>query len=106
MLYAWSGYGVLSKVFSVMLVVSYDISDDKLRARFAKMLTSNGAIRLQYSVYEVNNTKRVMENLKLKIDCFAKEFTGGDSVIVFDVANVNLQKYGNAIHRDVDIFYF
>lgn len=89
-----------------MLVVSYDISDDKLRTRFAKMLTSNGAIRLQYSVYEVNNTKRVMENLKLKIDSFAKEFTGADSVIVFDVANVNLQKYGNAIHRDADIFYF
>jgi CRISPR-associated protein Cas2 len=89
-----------------MLVVSYDISDDKLRTRFAKMLTKNGAIRLQYSVYEVNNTKRVMDNLKLKIDSFAKEFTGGDSVIVFDVANVNLQKYGNAIHRDVDIFYF
>mgnify|MGYP003530247943 FL=1 len=47
-----------------------------------------------------------MENLKLKIDSFAKEFTGGDSVIVFDVVNVNLQKYGNAIHRDADIFYF
>lgn len=29
-----------------MLVVSYDISDDKLRTRFAKMLTKNGAIRL------------------------------------------------------------
>lgn len=89
-----------------MLVVSYDIADDKLRNRFSKMLTKNGAIRLQYSVYELNNTKRVMDNLMVKIDYYAKMFGGADSVIVFDVANVNLKKYGNAIHRDEDIVYF
>ena len=88
-----------------MLVVSYDISDTKLRARFAKMLTKNGAIRLQLSVYEVNNTNRVLENLMLKIDQFAAKFDGGDSVIVFDVSGVKLKKYGNAIHRDTDIVY-
>ena len=37
---------------------------------------------------------------------FAKHFDGGDSVIVFDVTNENLKKYGNAIHRDTDIVYF
>lgn len=89
-----------------MLVVSYDISDTKLRAKFSKMLTKNGAIRLQYSVYEVNNTQRIIDNLMVKIDDFAKKFTGGDSVIIFDVATVKLTKYGNAIHRDVDIVYF
>ena len=88
-----------------MLVVSYDIIDTKLRARFAKMLTKNGAIRLQFSVYEVNNTNRVLENLMLKIDQFATKFDGGDSVIVFDVSGVKLKKYGNAIHRDTDIVY-
>ncbi len=89
-----------------MLVVSYDIADDKLRNQFSKMLTKNGAIRLQYSVYEINNTKRVMDNLIIKIDSFAKKFDGADSVIIFDVANVNLKKYGNAIHRDKDVVYF
>ena len=88
-----------------MLVVSYDISDSKLRARFAKMLTKNGAIRLQYSVYEVNNTNRVLDNLMLKIDQFASKFDGGDSVIVFDVSDVKLKKYGRAIHIDKDIVY-
>ena len=82
------------------------IADDKLRNRFSRMLTKNGAIRLQYSVYELNNTKRVMDNLMVKIDYYAKMFGGADSVIVFDVANVNLKKYGNAIHRDKDIVYF
>ncbi len=88
-----------------MLVVSYDIHNDKLRTQFTKMLTTNGAIRLQFSVYEVHNTKRIMDNLMLKIDSFAKQFDGGDSVIIFDVADVKLKKYGNAIHRDQDIVF-
>lgn len=88
-----------------MLVVSYDIHDTKLRTRFSKMLTRNGAIRLQFSVYEVNNTKRVLDNLMIKIEQFAKEFSGADSVIIFDVSEVKLKKYGNAIHRDTDIIY-
>lgn len=88
-----------------MIVVSYDIADDKLRSRFSKMLTKNGAVRLQYSVYELVNTKRVVDNLMLKIDVFSKHFTGADSVVVFDVSNENLKKYGNAIHRDQDVVY-
>lgn len=88
-----------------MLVVSYDISDTKLRSRFSKMLTKNGAIRLQYSVYEVNNTNRILDNLMVKIDQFANEFDGSDSVIVFDMSCVKMRKYGNAIHRDTDIVY-
>lgn len=89
-----------------MLVISYDICDDKLRTKFAKMLTKNGAIRLQLSVYEVNNTNRVLDNLLVLIDDFAKKFDGSDSVIIFDVSAVKLTKYGNAIHRDSDIVYF
>lgn len=88
-----------------MIVISYDIADDKLRAKFSRLLTKNGAIRLQYSVYEVNNTNRVIENLKLKIDDFAKKFDFDDSVIIFDVSSVKLKKYGNAIHRDEDIVF-
>lgn len=88
-----------------MIVVSYDIADDKLRYRFSKMLTKNGAVRLQYSVYELVNTKRVVDNLVLKIDAFSKYFTAADSVVVFDVSKENIKKYGNAIHRDQDVVY-
>ena len=90
-----------------MLVVSYDIKDDKLRTKFSKMLTKNGAVRLQYSVYEINNTERVMNNLMVIIENeYVPKFDGGDSVIIFDVSAVKLKKYGNAIHRDKDIVYF
>lgn len=89
-----------------MLLISYDIQNDKIRTKFAKMLTKNGAVRLQYSVYEVNNTDRVLNNLRIMIEeKFAKMFEGGDSVIIFDVSGVKLKKYGNAIHRDTDIVY-
>lgn len=90
-----------------MLVISYDIKNDKLRTHFSKKLTKHGAVRLQYSVYEVNNTNRVLDNLVVMIEeLFAKKFGGDDSVIIFDVSSVKLRKYGNAVHRDVDIVYF
>ena len=89
-----------------MKIVSYDISDNKMRTRFSKMLTKYGAIKLQYSVYEVVNTKRIMDNLLLKIETFSKHFDMDDSVIVFDVDADKLIKYGNAIHRDQPVIYF
>ena len=90
-----------------MIIISYDIQDDKLRTRFSKMLSKNGAIRLQYSVYEVNNTKRVIDNIIIKIEgIFAKEFSGADSVVIFIADSDKLIKYGNAIHRDTDVVYF
>lgn len=90
-----------------MYIISYDICNDKLRNQFAKTLTKNGAIRLQYSVYEVNNSKRLLDNLIIKIESlFAKKFSGGDSVIIFNVSSNNVLKFGNAIHRDQEVSYF
>ena len=90
-----------------MLVVSYDISDDKLRTKFAKTLGKHGAVRLQFSVYEVNNTQRVRDILKIKIESYyAKKFGGGDSIFIFETDEKKAVKYGNAIHRDQDLIYF
>ena len=88
-----------------MLIVSYDISDDKIRNRFVRMLTKQGAIRLQFSVYEVHNTQRIVENLKIKIEAFTKYFTMSDSVIIFEADTNKLIKYGHAIHRDKPIVF-
>lgn len=89
-----------------MIIVSYDIADDLMRGRFQRMLTKHGAIRLQYSVYEVINTQRVIDNMKVKIERFAKHFTSDDSVVIFDIDVDNLIKYGNVIHRDKPIVFF
>ncbi len=89
-----------------MIIISYDISDDKMRTNFSKMLKKHGAIRLQFSVYEAVNTKRIIENLVAKIESYSKHFTADDSVIIFDVDVDKLTKYGCAIHRDQPIVYF
>lgn len=89
-----------------MIVVSYDISDDKMCTNFTKMLKSHGAIRLQFSVYEVRNTKRIVDNIVAKIEAYSKYFTPDDSVVIFEVTTEKLTKYGNAIHRDQDIVFF
>lgn len=87
-----------------MIIISYDIHDDLLRNRFAKMITKHGAIRLQYSVYEIRNSKRVLDNIRIKIEhYFSPLFSGTDSVMLFSVEDNNIEKYGNAIHRDKDL---
>lgn len=89
-----------------MIIISYDIKDNKLRTRFSKMLMRHGAIRLQFSVYEVNNTRRVIDNIKMQItEWYGHLFTPADSVVIFEVAGQNILKFGNAIHRDQDIVY-
>lgn len=90
-----------------MLIISYDISDDKLRTKFSKMLTKQGAIRLQFSVYEVNNSKRIIDNIIVRIEGdYSKKFSGADSIMIFSADNQKVVKYGNAIHRDQDLIYF
>lgn len=89
-----------------MIIISYDIKNDKLRTKFAKMLRSQGAIRLQFSVYEVNNTQRVIDNIKTNIvGTYSKLFTGADSVMIFNASKDSVEKFGNAIHRDADVVY-
>ena len=87
-----------------MIIISYDLSDQKLRTKFSKFLMKSGGIRLQYSVYEFNNTNRMIENLKEKIrNKFCPLFCQDDSVVVFSAANDKVEKYGNAIYRDKDL---
>jgi len=90
-----------------MLVISYDISNNKLRAKFSKMLEKNGGIRLQFSVFELKYTPRIMENVKFLIEArFSKKFEGGDSVLIFTTDEKTTIKYGNAIHRDKPLVFF
>ena len=90
-----------------MIVISYDIKDNKLRSQFSKLIQSNGAIRLQYSVYEVVSTQRLFDNLVVLVEEFCRKFiTGSDSILIFDVNQIKIRKYGSSIHRDQDVVYF
>ena len=87
-----------------MLLVSYDISDNKLRTKFAKYLKKFG-FRLQYSVFQVTNSKRVLENISAEIkNNFGREFEQKDSVIIFHLSK-QCKKYcfGYAKNDDNDL---
>jgi len=89
-----------------MLIISYDIKDTKLRTKFSKMLQKNGCIRLQMSVYEFNNTNRLINNIRENIkNVFAQKFTPEDSVLIFHAPNDKVEKYGSAIHLDHDAVF-
>lgn len=63
-----------------MIIISYDISDDKKRTRFAKYLQRFGH-RIQYSVFEIDNSQRMLHNIMQDIENkFMKRFDQSDSV--------------------------
>ena len=89
-----------------MLVVSYDISNDKLRTRLAKFLSKFG-YRLQYSVFQIRNSERMLNNITLEIEGrFAKQFTPSDSVIIFVFSKTcKVVKFGYARNDDEEIIF-
>lgn len=88
-----------------MLLVSYDISNDKVRTKFAKFLSKFG-FRLQYSVFEIDNSETVLKNIETEIEnIYVKSFTEEDSVIIFDMsATCKKTCYGYAKNEETDVF--
>ncbi len=80
-----------------MLLVAYDISDDKLRTRFAKTLGKYG-YRLQYSIFEIRNSDRMLENICIEIESeFEPHFQQTDSVMIFRLSKqCKITRYGYA----------
>ncbi len=87
-----------------MLIVAYDISDNKLRTRFAKFLSKFG-YRLQYSIFEIKNSKRILSIVEAEIKAdFEKEFKQTDTVMIFNLSKqCTITKYGYAKNDDEDL---
>lgn len=88
-----------------MLLISYDISNDKLRTKFAKYLSKFG-FRLQYSVFEIRNSETVLKNIETEIqNTYAKLFTEEDSIIILKLSET-CQKicYGYAKNEEKEVF--
>jgi CRISPR-associated protein Cas2 len=87
-----------------MLVIAYDIANDKLRTKFSKYLSKFGR-RIQYSIFEIKNSSRLLKQIQIKIEHhFHKKFTQSDSIIVFDLsANCKISKFGYAQNDEKDL---
>jgi CRISPR-associated protein Cas2 len=87
-----------------MIILSYDIKEDSLRTEFSKFILQYGR-RLQYSVYEIRNSKRLLEIIKLEIkDKFEDKFTQSDSVFIFEIKNNDdIIRFGYAKNEENDL---
>ncbi|MGI6204707.1 MAG: CRISPR-associated endonuclease Cas2 [Anaerovoracaceae bacterium] len=88
-----------------MLLVSYDISDNKLRTRFAKFLKKFG-YRLQYSVFQIDNSERMLSIINEEIkNNFEKQFSESDSVIIIRLnPRCEITRYGYAKNEEENYF--
>lgn len=86
-----------------MIIISYDITSDKLRTKFTKFIQKYG-YRLQFSVYEITNSKRMLKNIMCEItNNFEKKFSQNDSVIIIETSETcKITKWGYAKNDDND----
>lgn len=86
-----------------MIILSYDIADDKLRNRFSKYILRFGH-RIQYSVYEIDNSPQLLENIIQDINnIYGKKFGQEDSVYIFRLSQTcKIIRLGYAQNEDRD----
>ena len=84
-----------------MVIISYDIQDNKLRTKFNKYIKRFG-YRLQYSVYEIENSDTVLDNIIADITGkFEKKFSEHDSIIIFKLSKMcEIKRFGYAKHDE------
>jgi len=86
-----------------MIILTYDIQDTNLRNRFSKFLLSYG-VRLQFSVYEIENSQRILDLVICEIkNNFEKEFSQSDSVLIFKVDSKKIIRMGYAKNEEDDL---
>lgn len=87
-----------------MIIISYDISSNKIRARFNKYIRKYGFM-LQYSVYEISNSEGMLDKIMWDIENrWEKIFDESDSVIIIKTGkSCKITKYGYARHDEDDI---
>lgn len=92
-----------------MFIVSYDFKDDKRRGEFSKFLKKFGR-RIQYSVFEIRNSQRILDNIIKNIDMkYAPNFTKADSIVIFSVCDgckKKIRRYGYAENEEKEVLFF
>ncbi|MDY4743327.1 MAG: CRISPR-associated endonuclease Cas2 [Lachnospira sp.] len=93
----------IKMIFSYMCKDTKDISNDKLRTRFSKYLSRFGH-RLQYSVFEIDNSPRIIDNIVNDLkNKYEKSFGQEDSVIIFKLSSsCEVLRFGYAKNDEKD----
>ena len=68
-----------------MIIISYDISNDKLRTKFSKFLTKYG-VKVQLSIVLIENETKVYDKIVLTIKkTYLKKLKATDSIMIHPV---------------------
>lgn len=86
-----------------MIIISYDISDNKTRAKFSKYIRRFGH-KMQFSVYEIDNSPRVLGNIMADINStFMPKFKETDSILIINLTeSCEIIRMGYAEHEEDD----
>ncbi len=91
-----------------MLIVSYDIHNNKVRTHFSKFLKRYGR-RLQLSVFELKNSDRVMSIILTEIEkLFSKSFDNEDSILIIEICEwckKKITRYGYAVNEEEELLF-
>jgi len=92
-----------------MIIIAYDFSNDKVRTQFSKFIQKFGR-KIQYSVYEVRNSSRILQNILKEIELvYKKKFEGADSILIFQICEGDKKKiarYGYAANEEKEVVVF
>jgi CRISPR-associated endonuclease Cas2 len=92
-----------------MIIISYDFSNDKKRAKFAKFLKQYGN-KIQYSVYQIKNSQRLLNIIMTEIELrYKKTFDNTDSILIIRICagcQKKIVRYGSAVHEESEVVYF
>ena len=92
-----------------MLLISYDITSDKTRTQFSKFLKKFGR-RLQYSVFEIKNSPRVLQNILKEVEyLYKRRFKNTDSVLIIKMCRNcknKINRYGYAVNEEKEVVFF
>lgn len=92
-----------------MLIISYDFSHTKTRTKFHKFLKKHGR-PIQYSVFEIKNSRRILDIIKSEVDTkYKPKFTMADSIIIIPISKhdqTKIVRYGGSVQEEQPIVWF
>lgn len=92
-----------------MMIIAYDFTENKIRAKFSKFIKKFGR-KLQYSVYEIKNSGRVLQLIINEIELkYKKKFTNADSILIFQTCEgcaKKIKRYGYALNDEKEVLIF
>jgi len=92
-----------------MIIVAYDFTSNRTRYRFSKFLKKFGR-KIQYSVFEIKNSQRILQNILDEIELrYKKQFRGSDSVLIFRICEgckSKIVRYGYAANEEKEVVVF